>query len=118
MIKLRNSVNDLNRMIQKGNILDAFEKYYGEDVAIHENGSSPIDGKNENRKIGIKFLWEIEEIYSAKIKSVALGKNLSMTEWAIDVKTKDGSKKIIYRVNVQAWKDNKIISERLYFCKE
>src|SRR3990167_8604006 len=115
---LQNDVNDMNSMIQKGDIMGAFEKYYMEDVVIHENGSPPIKGKNENRKRGIKFLWEIEEIYGAEIKSVALGKNLSMTEWAIDVKTKDGSKKVIYRVNVQIWKDEKIIDEKLYFCKE
>jgi hypothetical protein len=118
MIKLKNAVNDLNSMIQKGDIMEAFERYYREDVVIHDNGSSPIEGKNENRKRGIKFLWEIDEVYSAEIKSVAFGNNLSVTEWIIDVKTKDGSKKEIHRVNVQTWKDDKIIGERLYFSKE
>lgn len=118
MTKLINAVNDLNSLIKEGKILEAFEKYYGEDVIIHENGNSPTIGKNENRKRGIKFLWEIDEVYGAEIKSVSFGDNISMTEWAINVKTKDGLKKIIYRVNVQAWKDEKIISERLYFSKE
>jgi hypothetical protein len=118
MTKLKNTVEKLNVLIKEGKIMEAFEKYYGEDVTIHENGSPPIKGKDENRKRGIKFLWEVDEIYSAEIKSVAFEKNLSMTEWTINVKLKDGSKKIIYRVNVQTWKDYKIISERLYFCKE
>ena len=100
MIKLKNDVEKLNTLIKEGKIMEAFEKYYGEDVTIHENGSPPVEGKDENRKRGIKFLWELEEIYSAEIKSVAFGENLSMTEWAIDVKTKDGLKKVIYRVNV------------------
>lgn len=115
---LQNDVNDMNSMIQNGDIMGAFEKYYREDVVIHENGSPPIRGKNENRKRGIKFLWEMEEVYSTEIKSVAFGKNLSMTEWTIGVKTKDGSRKSINRVNVQTWKNSKISGERLYFCKE
>ena len=65
------------------------------------------------------FLQEIEKLNSAEIKSVTyggLGDNVSMTEWAINIENKDGEKKIIYRVNVQHWKDDKIISEKLYFC--
>jgi hypothetical protein len=38
-----------------------------------------------------------------------------MTEWAINIEDKNKKEKIIHRVNVQHWKDNKIINERLYF---
>jgi hypothetical protein len=111
------AVNDLNSLIKEGKIMEAFEKYYGEDVTIHENGNDPVEGKEENRKRGINFLWEIDEVYDAEIISVTLGKDVSMTEWAIDVKTKEGVRKKIYRVNVQYWKSGKISTERLYFCK-
>ncbi|KHO48993.1 MAG: hypothetical protein QJ16_C0001G0003 [archaeon GW2011_AR1] len=39
-----------------------------------------------------------------------------MTEWAIKIEDKDGKQKTVYRVNVQHWKENKIINEKLYFC--
>lgn len=115
--ELQMAVNDLNSLIKEGKIMEAFEKYYGEDVTIHENGNDPVEGKEENRKRGINFLWEIDEVYDAEIISVTLGKDVSMTEWAIDVKTKEGVRKKIYRVNVQYWKSGKISTERLYFCK-
>src|SRR3989338_2820841 len=119
MMKLKNNVGKLNILIKKGKIMEAFEKYYGEEVIIQVNGNSPITGKDQNRKREMIFLQEIEKLNSAEIKSVTFGgvdDNVSVTEWAINIKNKDGRRKIIYRVNVQHWKDDKIINEKLYFC--
>ena len=119
MTKLKNNVEKLNALIREGKIMEAFEKYYGEEVVIQVNGNSPITGKEENRKREMIFLQEIEKLTSAQINSVTFGgkdDNVSMTEWAIKIENKAGEKKTIYRVNVQHWKDNKIINEKLYFC--
>jgi hypothetical protein len=119
MAKLKNNVEKLNVLIKEGKIIDAFEKYYSEDVVIQVNGNAPINGKEQNRKREMIFLQEIEKLNSADINSVTFGgkdDNVSMTEWAINIENKDGIKKIIYRVNVQHWKNDKIINEKLYFC--
>lgn len=119
MTKLKNNVEKLNTLIKEGKIMDAFEKYYGEEVVIQVNGNSPVSGKNANRKREMIFLQEIEKLNSAVINSVTFGgtdDNVSMTEWAINIENKSGEKKTIYRVNVQHWKDDKIINEKLYFC--
>ena len=119
MIKLKNSVEKLNTLIKEGKIMEAFEKYYGDEVIIQVNGNPPITGKEHNRKREMIFLQEIEKLNSAEIKSVTFGgteDNVSMTEWAINIENKEGEKKTIYRVNVQHWKDDKIINEKLYFC--
>jgi len=119
MTKLKNNVEKLNTLIKEGKILEAFEKYYSEDVIIQVNGNPPIPGKEKNRKREMIFLQEIEKLNSAVINSVTFGgeeDNIAMTEWAINIKNKDGIRKTIYRVNVQHWKDDKIIDEKLYFC--
>ncbi len=119
MTKLKTNVEKLNTLIKDGKIMEAFERYYGEEVVIQVNGNSPINGKENNRKREMIFLQEIEKLNSAEIKSVTYGEknnNVSMTEWAINIENKEGEKKTIYRVNVQHWKDDKIINEKLYFC--
>ena len=113
MTKLKNNVENLNALIKEGKIIDAFERYYGENVIIQVNGNIPITGKEQNRKREMIFLQEIEKLNSAEIKSVTFGgkeDNVSMTEWAINIENKEGIKKTIYRVNVQHWKDDKIIN--------
>jgi hypothetical protein len=119
MKKLKNNVEKLNTLIREGRMKEAFEKYYGDDVSIQVNGNLPIVGKEQNRKREMIFLAEIEKLNSAEINSVTFGgteDNVSMTEWAINIKNKEGQNKTIYRVNVQHWKDDKIINEKLYFC--
>jgi len=119
MSKLKNNVEKLNALIREGKIREAFEKYYGDDVITQVNGNPPIKGKEANRKREVIFLQEIEKLNNAEINSVTFGgteDNISMTEWAINIENKEGVKKIIYRVNVQHWKDNKIIDEKIYFC--
>ncbi len=119
MTKLKNNVENLNTLIKEGKILEAFEKYYGDEVITQVNGNSPVIGKELNRTRESIFLQEIEKVNSTEIKSVTFGgtdDNVSMTEWAIGIENKQGKQEIIYRVNVQHWKDNKIINEKLYFC--
>ena len=119
MTKLKNNVEKLNALIKDGKILEAFEKYYGDEVVLQVNGNPPIIGKENNRKREMIFLQEIEKLNSSEIKSVTFGgvnDNVSMSEWAINIENKEGENKIIYRVNVQHWKDDKIITEKLYFC--
>lgn len=119
MTKLKTNVENLNNLIKGGKIMEAFEKYYGDDVIIYENGNPPVTGKEQNRKREIIFFQEIEKLDSAEIKSVTFGgtdNHVSMTEWAIHIENKKGEKKIIYRVNVQHWKGDKIVNEKLYFC--
>ncbi|MDO8556253.1 MAG: nuclear transport factor 2 family protein [Nanoarchaeota archaeon] len=119
MTKIKTSLEKLNALIKEGKIMEAFERYYGEEVVTQVNGNTPINGKEKNRKRENIFLQEIEKLKSAEIKSVTFGgvdDNVSMTEWAIIIENKEGLQKTIHRVNVQHWKDNKIINERLYFC--
>jgi len=119
MKKIKNNVEKLNALIREGKIMEAFEEYYEKDVIIQVNGNAPIIGKEKNRKREMIFLQEIKKLNSAEIQSVTFGgtdDNISMTEWVINIVNKSGEQKTIYRVNVQHWKDDKIISEKLYFC--
>ena len=119
IIQLKNNVDKLNALIREGKIMEAFEKYYGDEVIIQVNGNPPITGKDQNRKREMIFLQEIEKLNSAEINAVTFGgtdDNVSMTEWAINIENKAGEQKTIYRVNVQHWKEDKVINEKLYFC--
>ena len=116
MTDLKDNVNKLNALLKHGKVSEAFEKYYNVDVNIHIDGKPPITGKEQRRDM--IFLQEIEKLNSAKIMLVAFGgvnDNFSVTEWEINIEN-NKEKKTIYRVNVQHWKDNKVINEKIYFC--
>ena len=56
-MSLKENVNGLLGLIGEGKMLDAFEKYYAEDVVMQENNEAPRVGKDTNRKFEQEFLF-------------------------------------------------------------
>jgi hypothetical protein len=114
-MSLKEQVEDLNSMILKGQILEAFEKYYADDVAMQENDQPPTVGKDANREREKQFLANVTEFKGAEVKAVAIGENVTMVEWFFDYTHKEWGKKTYNQVAVQRWKDGKIVHERFYY---
>ena len=75
---LKELVEDLNSMIVKGQILEAFEKYYADDVVMQENEQPPTVGKDANREREKEFLANVTEFRGAEAKAVAVVDNVTM----------------------------------------
>lgn len=114
-MSLKDLVEDLNSMILKGQIMEAFEKYYHNDVVMQENEQTPTIGKAANREKEKQFLANLVEFRKAEAKAVAVGDNVTMEEWFFDYTHNEWGKKTYHQVAVQRWKDSKIIHERFYY---
>ncbi|MGH7909616.1 MAG: SnoaL-like domain-containing protein [Thermodesulfobacteriota bacterium] len=112
---LKDLVEDLNTMILKGQIMEAFEKYYHYDVVMQENEQTPTIGKAENREREKQFLADLVEFRKAEVKAVAVGDNVTMVEWFFDYTHKEWGKKTYHQVAVQRWKGGRIVHERFYY---
>ena len=55
---------DLNEMVLNGQALEAFEKYYSEDVVMQENSAEPVVGKEV---FSFHKTWDVFAIPSATI---------------------------------------------------
>ncbi len=112
---LKNNLDNMNSLIIKGKAMEAFEKYYDDGVVMQENENPPVIGKEANRKRELEFFDSLETFHKAEIKSLAIGDDTTMVEWALDVTPKGMPQKEMKQVTVQKWKDNKIISEKFYY---
>lgn len=110
-------VTDLANMIVEGKILEAFEKYYADDVVMQENNDAPRVGKEANRAYEEAFVNGIEKINDMKILGIAVGDNYSTMESYIDAVHKEWGPMKMSQVAVQQWKDGKIINEKFYYSK-
>lgn len=108
-------VDDLNRMILEGKAMEAFEKYYANDVVMQENGLEPRIGKEANRAYELAFMEGLVAFHGAEVKGVAYGDGLSMVEWFMDMEHKEWGRAERTQVAVQRWKDGKIIHEKFYY---
>jgi hypothetical protein len=84
MATLLEKITDLNDLVLQGKALDAFDKYYHDDVVMQENEGTPTVGKESNRKRELEFFDAITEFRSANPLKVTIGENTTMVQWAYD----------------------------------
>ena len=115
MANLLEKINDLNSMILQGKALEAFDKYYHEDIIMQENENPPVTGKVANRQREEEFFGSITEFRGAQPLKVTVGENTTMVEWHYDYTHRDWGVRKYNQVAVQEWKDGKIVHERFYY---
>jgi hypothetical protein len=113
--QIENSLKDLNNLVIQGKLMDAFEKYYHEDVTMQENANPSVFGKAANREREAAFLNNIIEFRSASVRGQAIGDDISFVIWSYDYTHKEWGMKKYTQVSVQNWKDGKIVSEQFFY---
>ncbi len=108
-------IEDLNSLVMQGRSLEAFEKYYHDEVVMQENEDTPTRGKGENRLREEAFFSKIKEFRSAVPLKIAVGNGISMVEWHYDYTHEDWGERNYTQVSVQEWQDGKIIKEKFYY---
>ena len=115
MATLLEKITDLNDLVLQGKALEAFEKYYHDDVQMQENNNEPVVGKKQNREREMEFLKNITEFRGASVKGHAVGDNISFVIWTYDYTHKEWGVRNYTQVSVQNWQDGKIIKEQFYY---
>lgn len=113
--EIEHALKDLNRLVQEGKLLEAFEKYYHDDVAMQENNLPPTVSKEANRQRELAFLNNVTEFRGAEVKGMAVADDLSTVVWDYDYTHKEWGIRKYAQVSVQQWKDGKIISEKFIY---
>lgn len=113
--ELKAVFEDIKTLVLQGKAMEAFEKYYGEDVVMQENETPATIGKAANRQRELEFFSKVTEFRSAELKTVAFGDDVIISEWFVDYTHADWGKVTHDQVSVQRWKDGKVIHERFYY---
>ena len=107
----------LNDDVLSGKVMEAFEKYYADDVVMQENSEEPRKGKAENRKAEEQFMASVEAFNGASVKASAVNGDVTFSEWEMDITFKGGSRVTMSQVAVRKWKNGKIVHERFFYNK-
>ena len=116
-LDVRTLDKELNDMILQGKILEAFDKFYGDDVTMQENYDPPREGKAACREYELAFLDSVAEFHGMELLASATGKDVSFSEWTMDVTFKEMGRVQMAQTAVRRWKDGKVASERFYYNK-
>ena len=110
-------INDVYNHIAQGTAMDAFEKYYAEDVTMILEDGSKVEGKDANRERENEFFSSVESFNGMEVRGVTSNEEEGITsvECMMDVTFKgaDGPMEI-EQVAVQYWDGDHISQERFY----
>jgi ketosteroid isomerase-like protein len=108
---------ELDQMVISGKALEAFDRFYADDVVMQENSDAPFVGKALNRKREEDFFASIAEFHGARVLSDGANGDVSFAEWELDVTFQNGTRYKLAQMAVRRWKDGKIVHERFYHGK-
>jgi hypothetical protein len=113
---LRANFEDIKSLVLQGKAMEAFEKYYGDDVVMQENEMPTTVGKAANRERELDFFAKVTEFRGLELKAVAYGEDVIIAEWFVDYTHSDWGKVTHDQVSVKRWRDGKVIHERFYYA--
>ena len=105
---------ELNRMIGEGRILDAFERFYADDVVMQENREPATRGKGANREREAQFVSSVEAFHGLRWLRTAVDGNASFAEYEMDVSLKGVGRITLAQTAVREWSGGEIVAERFY----
>jgi len=112
---LKANFEEIKTLVLQGKAMEAFEKYYAEDVVMQENETPATVGKATNRDRELDFFSKVTEFRGAEVKAVAFGEDLIISEWFVDYTHAEWGKITHDQVSVQRWHNGKVIHERFYY---
>ncbi|GAA4826021.1 nuclear transport factor 2 family protein [Algivirga pacifica] len=113
---LKEKTEDIYRMLGEGKLLEAFDKYYAENVEMREP-TKTFKGKKECREHEVEFLDMVEEFHDLEVRAITSDEanGIVMHETAMEVTFKGGNRVKMEQAGVQRWKDGQIVYERFYY---
>lgn len=112
---LKAAFEEIKTLVFQGKAMEAFEKYYAEDVVMQENEAPATVGKAANRERELDFFAKVTEFRGLELKTVAFGEDVIIAEWSADYTHQDWGQRKYDQVSVQRWQDGKVIHERFYY---
>ena len=114
---LKEKTEDIYNMIGQGQLMEAFDKYYSENVVMTEPMGTR-EGKVACREYEEQFLNSIQEFHNLEVKAIASDEENGTVfhETAMDVTFKDGNRVHMEQTGVQQWENGQIVHERFYYA--
>ena len=111
----RNNVTQLVAMVEAGQLLEAFEQFYADEVVMQENTNPATVGKDANRVREIEVLSSVKEVHVNRSKGVLVDGDEAVILWELEFTNQDGVRIRLDQVAHQQWRDGKIVRERFVY---
>jgi hypothetical protein len=110
--QISTALDELVSLVAEGKPMEAFEKFYHENLEKTDLDGVPHKGKAVNEKIGYDLLSKVTTIRDFTAVGKIIKGNRSFLVWSLDFDHADNGAIQVIQVAIQDWEDGKIIRER------
>jgi hypothetical protein len=100
-------------MIVDGKSVDAFQRFYHENVVAQENDEPERVGRDPWMRARQDLEKKLKR-FNARVLAHAANGDISFSEWEIDMEMEGMGPMKMVQVAVRQWKDGKVVRERFY----
>jgi ketosteroid isomerase-like protein len=112
---LKEKVADLVQLVLTGRLIEAFDKYYADDVVMQENRNEPMVGKAANRLRELAFVDSVAEFHQAEVPYTLVDGDRAVIAWMLEFTNKAGQLVRYDQVAIQKWENGQIVHERFMY---
>ena len=107
---------DIYNMLGQGQLLDAFDKYYADNIVMTEPRGTR-EGKQVCRDYEVNFLNSVAEFHDLQVYNIGSDEanGTTFVESMMEVTFKGGDRVKMEQVAVQKWEGDQIVHERFYY---
>jgi ketosteroid isomerase-like protein len=112
---IRTKLQDLVDQVAAGKALDAFDRYYADDVTMQENDQPPRVGKVACRLFEVDFLSKVTAVREYACEGFIVSGEDAYVVRRIDLDHADWGTVKMSEVAVQRWREGRIVSEKFVY---
>ncbi|MBC8151423.1 MAG: nuclear transport factor 2 family protein [Bacteroidetes bacterium] len=110
--QISTALDELIATMAAGKPLEAFEKFYHDDLEKTDLDGVTHIGKAINEQVGIELLSKVKDVRDFTAVGKVVKGNRSFLIWSLDYDHADNGPAKVVEVAIQDWQDGKIIRER------
>jgi hypothetical protein len=112
---LKLAVEDLIAKVVGGKALDAFDRYYADNVTMQENEQPARVGKASCRAFEVDFLAKIKAVRTYVCDGYVLSGDKAFIVYRIDADHADWGPLKMSEVAIQDWSNGKVVREKFVY---
>ena len=109
------AVEDLIAKVVGGKALEAFDRYYADDVTMQENEQPPRIGKAACRAFEVDFLSKIKAVRTYVCDGYVISGNKAFIVYRIDADHAEWGTLNMSEVAIQEWSNGKVVREKFVY---
>ena len=111
----RDTVKAFIATVERGDFVEAIERFYAENASMQENAGSPRVGRDSLVAAERAMLARVTSVLTQPVDRWLIDGDLVVINWVFEITDGEGRTRRMDELTIQEWQGDKIVRERFYY---